>query len=108
MATEVTQDETQRVLEEKFLRLAARWKSECAVVSSTTQLVRHPAYQAIIALGEPVVPLLLRELARDPDHWFTALKALTGQDPVPPESRGRIPEMTHVWLEWGKKQPRLR
>jgi hypothetical protein len=67
-----------------------------------TALVRHPAYQAIIALGRPAVPLLLRELAREPDHWFGALKAITGDDPVPPRSRGKLHEMTAAWLAWGK------
>ena len=50
-----------------------------------------PAYQAIIALGSPVIPLLLQDLQREPAHWFEALKAITGEDPVAPADWGRIP-----------------
>jgi len=59
----------------------------------------HPAYQEIISLGEAVVPLLLREVAREPDHWFSALKAITGANPVSPSDRGHIDKMAAAWLE---------
>jgi hypothetical protein len=58
----------------------------------------HPAYQQIIGLGPAGVPLLLRELEREPDHWFWALRAITGEDPVPEEARGRLREMAAAWL----------
>ena len=55
-----------------------------------------PSYQRIIGLGSAVVPLLLRELERQPDHWFWALKAITGADPVPAASRGKLHEMNRL------------
>jgi hypothetical protein len=64
----------------------------------------HPAYQQIIGIGPAAVPLLLRELERDVDHWFWALKAITGVDPVPPASRGKVREMAAAWLRWGRDQ----
>ena len=67
-------------------------------------MAEHPAYQQIIAMGLEVVPLLFRELEREPDHWFRALHVLTGADPVPPESRGKIREMAAAWLRWGRDQ----
>ena len=63
-----------------------------------------PSYQRIIGLGPAVVPLLLRELERAPDHWFWALKAITGADPVPPAARGGIREKVRLWIEWGRQQ----
>src|SRR5438105_4459135 len=77
-------------LEEVFRRLIAEWRSAVAHLSSTTRRVQHPAYQRIIALGPRVVPLLLRELKGRPNHWFAALRALTGADPVPASDRGKI------------------
>ena len=62
------------------------------------------AYQQIIGLGAPAIPLLLRELEREPDHWFWALKVLTGVNPVPQKSRGNIEEMAKHWVAWGKEQ----
>jgi hypothetical protein len=63
-----------------------------------------PSYQRIIGLGPAVLPFLLRELEREPDHWFWALKAITGADPVPPSSRGKVREMARFWIEWGRQQ----
>ena len=48
-------------------------------------------------------PLLLRELERDPDHWFAALKAITGANPADPADRGRIDKLAAAWLKWGKE-----
>src|SRR5438128_1890379 len=96
--------ETGQDRERRFLALAARWKRERGPHSSSARLAEHPAYQEIIALGPEVVPLLLRELEREPDHWFRALHALTGADPVPPASRGKLPEMAKAWLQWGRER----
>lgn len=61
-------------------------------------------YQRIIGMGMPVVPLILEELRREPHHWYWALEAITEQDPVPQEARGKIRDMATVWLAWGKSQ----
>jgi hypothetical protein len=95
---------TEPDLERRFRELVAEWQAEVAPLSSTTARVQHPAYRAIIALGPAVVPLLLRELQQRPNHWFAALRSLTGSDPVPPADRGRIGPMTEAWVTWGKEQ----
>jgi hypothetical protein len=91
-------------LEDLFRELAQQWRQERGPVSSTTQLAMYPSYQRIIGLGAAVVPLLLRELERQPDHWFWALKAITGADPVPAASRGKLREVAEAWLAWGREQ----
>ena len=58
----------------------------------------------IIGMGPAVVPLILEELQREPDHWFWALEAITQQDPVPPEARGDVGAMADAWIAWGKQQ----
>ncbi len=85
-----------------FHQLAEQWKRERGPYSSSAQLAQHPAYQQIIDLGPEVVPLLLHELERETDHWFRALRALTGADPVPPELRGNLPAIRDAWLRWGR------
>jgi hypothetical protein len=90
--------------EQRFLNLVATWKRDRGPHSSSARLAEHPAYQQIIALGPEVIPLVLRELEREPDHWFRALHVLTGADPVPSESRGKVREMTAAWLRWGQVQ----
>jgi len=90
-------------LEDRFRKLVAQWKAESLFLSSSTAMAELPSYQNIIALGPPVVPLLLRELNREPDHWFWALKVLTGADPIPEEQRGKIREMAKTWVQWGRE-----
>jgi hypothetical protein len=90
-------------LERRFRNLVANWQTEVAALSSTTARLRHPSYLAIIALGPEVVPLLLRELEQRPNHWFAALRSLTGADPVALADRGRIGPMADAWINWGKE-----
>jgi hypothetical protein len=89
-------------LAEQFDALAARWKAETALLSSSSAIIGHPAYRAVVALGPPVIPLLLRDLEREPAHWFEALRELTGEDPVAPQHWRHIRTMTDAWLAWGR------
>ena len=93
-------------VEREFQGLVRAWKaaSSSCVSSSLSEMFSHPAYRQIIALGEPAVPFLLAELEREPDWWFAALKAMTGADPVPAASRGKLAEMTRAWLQWALAQ----
>ncbi len=91
-------------LEERFQRLASTWIAETAVVSSSSDLVAHPAFQEIVGMGPAVIPLLLRELAKRSGHWHRALRRITGVDPVAPEDRGNIDKAAETWLRWGKEQ----
>lgn len=91
-------------IEARFSRLADDWQRDVAHVSSASKRDNHPAYQEIIALGPPVVPLLLRDLEHMHRHWFTALNAITHSNPVPLEDAGNIGKMVEAWLAWGKQQ----
>ncbi|MEM8638095.1 MAG: hypothetical protein AAGG51_04630 [Cyanobacteria bacterium P01_G01_bin.54] len=86
-----------------FYALVEQWHQENRYTSSTHQMVLHSAYQQIIGLGEPVVPLLLEELEKKTGRWFWALKAITRQYPVPPEHQGRTKLMIQAWLDWGEQ-----
>lgn len=89
---------------EKFQTLAQSWREGVRFTSSLTEMVLHPAYQRIIGMGPAAVPFLLRELEERPDHWFWALSAITGADPVQPEQRGRVKNMAQAWLRWAEEQ----
>jgi hypothetical protein len=91
-------------LRDKFNALAEEWKRDTRTSSSVTEMAMHPAYQRIIGMGERALPLILGELRAEPDHWFWALKAITGEDPVPASARGRIGAMRQAWLEWGNRK----
>ena len=93
--------DTDEGLNQRFNSLVKRWKRETIHFSLIQQMVLHPAYQEIIGLGPKVVPLILRELEKEPDFWFWALRAVTGEDPTTKEMRGDLQAMTKAWLNWG-------
>jgi len=87
----------------KFQELFSRWRIERGAMSSITEAVLRPAYQAIIGMGPTAVPFMLAELESnqdEPDQWFWALKAITGADPVAEEDRGDFVAMAKAWLQW--------
>ena len=87
-------------LEARFRELVRQWQEATLLMSSITDMATHPAYQQIIGMGQTALPWILDELRREPDQWFWALKAITGEDPVPNSDRGNVPQMTQAWLNW--------
>jgi hypothetical protein len=98
-------------LDQKFTELAAQWRQETRHLSLMSDIVMNTAYQKIIGMGTPVVGLILQDLKRQPDHWFWALRSITGENPVEPnddlrsvvDHRGRVGQMADAWLEWGRQ-----
>jgi hypothetical protein len=86
-------------IESRFRELAQKWRAETDHLSSMSAMISNPNYQSIVALGEAVVPILLRELRNNPDYWFAALQQLTGANPVLPDHRGKLDLMAEDWLE---------
>ncbi len=91
-------------VEDRFARLVREWKTATAFHSSVTEMATDPAYQKIIGMGEKAVPLILEELAREPNHWFWALHAITGINPVPAQDAGHVDRMAAAWLNWGRTE----
>lgn len=65
------------------------------------EMVKHPAYQWIIEMGEPAIGWLLERLSDKPGHWFSALNRITDANPVSEENQGNPKEMADAWLSWG-------
>jgi len=91
-------------LDDELSALARAWRDARGATSSSLKAAMHPAYQRIIGKGSAAVPFLLRQLRERPDHWFWALMAITGEDPVAPEQRGNLPQMADAWLAWGEAE----
>ena len=105
-ATGPSNQEAELSIERRFHQLAAEWKAATAFTSSGSEILLHPAYQRIIGMGKEAVKLIVAELRREPDHWFWALKAITGDDPVAAGDRGKIDRMTASWLNWAEQRGR--
>lgn len=90
--------------ERRFERLVFEWKEQRNGYSSDPlELAMCIPYQKIIAMGPGVIPLVLRELEKQPDHWFWALNMLTDANPIAPGHRGNFSNMVEDWLRWGRE-----
>ena len=90
---------------QELAALRDEWKRTRPKTSgSVLKAVMHPSYQRIIGKGAAAVPFILHELEQEPDHWFWALMAITGEDPVTAEVRGDIRQMASAWIAWGRRE----
>ena len=86
----------------EFNYLADKWQGETMFTSSLSEQVSHPAYLRIIGLGRAAVPHILARMADSPDMWFSALTAITGEDPVVEADWGNMERMVAAWLHWAR------
>ena len=90
-------------LEAEFEDCAAAWKRETGHLSVAGQIAKHHAYRRIIDMGEPAIPLILRDLREKPNHWFLALSAIANEAPqVSAEDKGDMQAVSEAWIRWGK------
>ncbi len=85
-----------------FAELADAWRRDTQFVSFAQQRALHPAYQRIIGMGWAAVPLILKELQRQPEHWLWALQAITGEEPA--RNASGLRAATDAWLLWGRER----
>ena len=91
-------------IEQQFIDLTTSWKRETAAYSTMFHKTVNNNYLGIIGMGYPVVPFILNDLKKGPEHWFIALKAITKENPVSKEDIGDLRKMSEAWIEWGKKK----
>lgn len=89
-------------LQKEFSGYMRKWQADTSFLSSIQQKTVHPSYLQIIAMGKDALPLIFEELEKRPGHWFTALHAITGANPVPNTDAGRIKKMAEHWIRWGR------
>jgi hypothetical protein len=99
--------EAQLPLTQLFREQVEIWKDKTGHLSSITKAIGDSSYLRIIGLakqstGHEIERLLLNELEAEPDHWFAALTAITGEDPVKPEDN--FDDAVAAWLAWGREK----
>src|SRR5688572_5707206 len=92
--------ETKETLEFEFANLVKQWRDETIYLSFVSDMVNHPVYQRIVAIGESTLPLILQEFGREPGHWFVALHEIASEKP--PQSVKTLDQSIEWWLNWGK------
>ena len=90
-------------LEAAFNRLVKEWHREADFYSFSDQRAAHWAYRKIIDMGEPILPLIFREMERDGGNdWRHALEIITGMNPVTEEMWGKRGAAKEAWMNWAK------
>jgi hypothetical protein len=91
-----------------FDQLTDQWHRTTRHKSRIRDIVNAPAYQQIIDLGSRVVPMILRQLRRRPDHWFDALLEIVEEEVVIPQGeRAKLSAAADAWLRWGRTNHRF-
>lgn len=94
-------------IEQRYRRLHAQWSAETMYLSDPGKIMAHPAMRAIVALGEQVVPMILRGLQTEASLVVWALPEITGENPAPPTVHGGfakcdVAAQIDAWLRWGR------
>lgn len=91
-----------------FEALTNKWHSETGHHSNSGYTHTHPAYQGILAIGKPAIPLIIKDLQSSSGastHWFHAIRHILGDGPeIPEEYRGRVKIMEDIYLDWLAKR----
>lgn len=91
--------------EEYFNKLADRFEADTSVYSFLCR--DHPCYITMKKMGEKAIPFLLRRMEKELT-WLMGIFSewLTKEEgpKIPEEKRGKIKELTEIWLKWGKEK----
>jgi hypothetical protein len=103
LLTELTPLTTTR---HQFQALRQEWHWATGHLSNPSQIVNHPAYQAILDMGWPVTPYIFEALEKEePDFWGNALHRLTGEEPPLPEGDpGTMQGICSAWLNLARER----
>jgi len=97
------QEMYQQQLKKRFNFYSSIWKNETIFFSSISEITNNAAYRSIIGLGKDVLPFIIEDLKTNDNHWFYALEALTGKNPIKENHKGIVMLMKNDWLEWAKE-----
>jgi hypothetical protein len=90
----------------KFIQLKDQWLDETKYISNPQKIYSNGAYLEIICMGGRVTPWIIRELKKDPNHWFHALTQITKHNPkhnpIKDDHAGNLELMRNDWLFWAK------
>ncbi len=88
-------------LDAKFQELARLWRAETLYLSDSSKIIFNDNYLKIVGMGPDVLPLILAEMLKAPDHWGPALQWITCENPVPEEFAGNLGKIYAAWIQWG-------
>lgn len=97
---------TESTLAERFRGQADKWRRDTEHLSSPTQMMMHPSYQAVLGMAlenkKEIIRLLIIDLQQHRNEWFWALSFLTQENPITPSDAGKMDRMIAAWVNWGR------
>ena len=100
-------------IEETFKRLAGEYEKQTMLHSFAHMMTKAPAFGKLVDMGEPIVPLILKEFKKKKlggVAWFIILEAITGTVPLKPDSicgtsfvKVDVQKTQDAWMQWGKE-----
>ena len=102
--TAASQSNEERLFRERFARLMKTWRNETGLYSVDTKKITHPAYLMIIGMGRQAIPMILADLQQRGGHWYQALEAILGYNPIQMSSPVGLSELKERWLAWGRQE----
>ena len=85
-----------------FVVLSAWWHEATDHISSPSEKAAHPAYRAIVDMGEAAVPFILEELDEHGGEWYIALRRILGDRSLP-TPKGTTRQINTEWVQWGRE-----
>jgi len=103
-------------LRDQYRERMNRFAHQTAIMSLVQ--AKHPDYQALLVMGEPIIPFLLEDIqAQNPDgswsetqeeYWssfwgaISLLWVIADNAPILPEKdRGMLRPIRKLWIDWG-------
>lgn len=87
-----------------FFTFKENWKKESSAQSSPFAIRMNRNYQKIIGLGDSIIPLILRELKKQPDDWLYALEMIVRDEEQPTTKKMGFNESISAWIKWGEEK----
>lgn len=76
-----------------------KWEHSIRFYSSPNQIVQDEDFKAIVKMGEPVIPLIVHEIERQPSFLVWALNLILGFK-ISDSSDTTIPEACKLWVKY--------
>ena len=89
-------------LRARFEELLALWQRDTMLFSDPDRIFGHPAFDRIVALGDPAVPLILEKVHKGSVFLCAALHAITGAEPAADDDTSL--GFCDAWTRWGQAQ----
>lgn len=86
-----------------FDRRADAWLAHCEANSAASDpnvYLNDPSFDALVALGEPAVPLIIERYRNGSLFWGAVLARITGRTEFGNGLTGRLTQTKQGWLSW--------